>query len=52
MEAYSDHVLFRARNFAKGTYLPDYDIDIKLSSIDATINDWEDGEVFYGDVTD
>lgn len=30
MEVYSDRVLFRARNFAKGIYLPDYDIDIPL----------------------
>lgn len=30
MEVYSNHVLFRARNFAKGEYLPDYDIDIAL----------------------
>lgn len=28
VEVYGNHVLFRARNFAKGEYLPDYDIDI------------------------
>lgn len=30
MEVYNNHVLFRARNFAKGIYLPDYDIDIPV----------------------
>ena len=52
MEVYSDHVLFRARNFAKGTYLPDYDIDIKLSSVDVTIKDWEEVELPGGIATD
>ncbi|MBQ8027686.1 MAG: metallophosphoesterase [Clostridia bacterium] len=31
VEVYSNKVVFRARDFAKGTYLPDYDIEIKLS---------------------
>lgn len=31
VSVYSDHVLFKARNFAKGLYEPDYDIDIPLS---------------------
>lgn len=30
VEVYDNHVLFRARNFAKGEYLPDYDIDIPI----------------------
>lgn len=30
MEVFDDSVLFRARNFAKGEYLPDYDIEIPL----------------------
>lgn len=30
-EVYSDKVVFRARDFAKGTYLPEYDITIKLA---------------------
>ena len=30
MEAYDSHVLFRARNFAKGLYMPEYDIDIPV----------------------
>lgn len=30
MEVYDDHVLFRARNFAKGVYIPEYDIDIPV----------------------
>ena len=29
-EVYSDKVVFRARDFAKGVYVPDYDIEIKL----------------------
>lgn len=28
MEVFDNHVLFRARNFAQGKYLPDYDIDV------------------------
>ena len=28
VEVYDSHVLFRARNFAKGEYIPDYNIDI------------------------
>lgn len=32
MEVYSTHVLFRARNFAKGVYLPEYDIDIPVDT--------------------
>ncbi len=31
IEAYDNHVLFRARDFAQGIYIPDYDIDIPLS---------------------
>ena len=31
IEAYDNHVLFRARDFAQGKYIPEYDIDIKLS---------------------
>ena len=31
IEAYNNHVLFRARDFAQGKYIPEYDIDIKLS---------------------
>lgn len=30
VEVYDTHVLFKARNFAKGKYTPDYDIDIPL----------------------
>ncbi len=30
VEVYSDKVVFRARDFAKGTYLPKYDIEIAL----------------------
>lgn len=30
MEVYTDKVAFRARNFAKGIYLPQYDIEIEL----------------------
>ncbi len=30
MEVYNSHVLFRARNFAKGVYMPEYDIDIPV----------------------
>ncbi len=30
MEVYNNHVLFRARNFAKGVYMPEYDIDIPV----------------------
>lgn len=30
VEVYDSHVLFRARNFAKGIYLHDYDIDIPV----------------------
>ena len=30
IEAYNNHVLFRARDFAQGKYIPEYDIDIKL----------------------
>lgn len=30
VEVYSDKVVFRARDFAKGTYLPEYDIEIAL----------------------
>ena len=30
VEVYKNHVLFRARNFAQGIYLPDYDIDIEV----------------------
>lgn len=30
MEVYDNHVLFRSRNFVKGKYLPDFDIDIPL----------------------
>lgn len=30
VEVYGDHVLFRARNFAKGIYTPEYDIDIPI----------------------
>ena len=30
MEVLDDSVLFRARDFAKGAYLPDYDIEIPL----------------------
>lgn len=30
VSVYSDHVLFKARNFAKGTYAPENDIDIPL----------------------
>ncbi len=30
VEVYADKVVFRARDFAKGTYLPDYDIEIAL----------------------
>lgn len=41
MEVYDGHVLFRARNFAKGTYLPEYNIDVNLTSVSATINGWE-----------
>lgn len=29
VQVYDSHVLFRARNFAKGVYMPEYDIDIK-----------------------
>lgn len=29
-EVYSNKVVFRARDFAKGVYVPDYDIEIKL----------------------
>ena len=29
-EVYDTHVLFRARSFAKGVYMPEYDIDIPL----------------------
>ncbi len=29
-EVYSDKVIFRARDFAKGVYVPDYDIEIML----------------------
>lgn len=29
-EVYDTHVLFRARNFAKGEYVPEYDIDIPI----------------------
>ncbi len=29
-EVYSDKVVFRARDFAKGVYVPDYDIEIEL----------------------
>lgn len=32
VEVYDSHVLFRARNFALGEWLPDYDIDIPVSS--------------------
>lgn len=31
IEAYDNHVLFRARDFAQGKYIPDYDIDIAIS---------------------
>ena len=31
IEAYDNHVLFRARDFAQGKYIPEYDIDIALS---------------------
>ena len=31
IEAYDNHVLFRARDFAQGKYIPEYDIDITLS---------------------
>lgn len=30
VEVYDSHVLFRARNFANGEYIPDYDIDIPI----------------------
>lgn len=30
VEVYDSHILFRARNFAKGEYIPDYDIDIPI----------------------
>lgn len=30
VEVYDSHVLFRARNFAKGEYISDYDIDIPI----------------------
>lgn len=30
IEAYDNHVLFRARDFAQGVYIPEYDIDIAL----------------------
>ena len=30
VEVYDDEVLFRARNFAKGEYMPDYDIKIDI----------------------
>ena len=30
IEAYNNHVLFRARDFAQGKYIPDYDIEITL----------------------
>ncbi|MBP9988725.1 MAG: hypothetical protein KBT46_04425, partial [Ruminococcus sp.] len=30
MEVYDNHVLFRARNFMQGTYIPENDIDIQL----------------------
>lgn len=30
VEVYAEKVVFRARDFAKGTYLPDYDIEIAL----------------------
>ncbi len=31
VEVYADKVVFRARDFAKGVYLPEYDIEIALS---------------------
>lgn len=31
IEAYDNHILFRARDFAQGKYIPEYDIDIALS---------------------
>lgn len=31
MEVYDNHVLFRARDFAQGKYIPEYDIDIALT---------------------
>lgn len=31
IEAYDNHVLFRARDFAQGKYIPEYDIDIALA---------------------
>lgn len=31
IEIYNNHVLFRARDFAQGKYIPDYDIDIALT---------------------
>lgn len=31
IEAYDNHVLFRARDFAQGKYIPEYDINITLS---------------------
>ncbi len=31
IEIYDNHVLFRARDFAQGIYIPEYDIDIPLS---------------------
>lgn len=31
IEIYNNHVLFRARDFAQGKYIPDYDIDIALA---------------------
>ena len=34
MEVYDGHILFRARNFIKGRYLPDYDIDIPLCEME------------------
>ena len=30
VEVYDSHILFRARNFAKGLYMPEYDIDIPI----------------------
>lgn len=33
MEVYDNHILFRARNFVKGEYLPDFDVDIPLCAM-------------------
>lgn len=38
VEAYADKVCFRARNFDKGIYLPQYDITINLNTAQASLS--------------